>query len=152
MNRKLRPTKSAQQLKDEQINFMLEDIEKDTENFMLVISEKEKQLRDLKKILFAAKASYKKVTEENQQLKQRTVLIKGNKKLRQQQPTVEEHKNLYYPKQPTRPKKYKKIIYEKETDSDSEPEKEKETYTFPKVEIEVEPQKKKKKPRNKTAD
>ena len=42
MNRKLRPTKSAQQLKDEQINFMLEDIEKDTEKFMLVISEKEK--------------------------------------------------------------------------------------------------------------
>ena len=29
MNRKLRPTKSAQQLIDEQINFMLEDIEKD---------------------------------------------------------------------------------------------------------------------------
>ena len=29
MNRKLRPTKSAQQLTDEQINFMLEDFEKD---------------------------------------------------------------------------------------------------------------------------
>ena len=29
MNRKLRPTKSAQQLIDEQINFMLEDFEKD---------------------------------------------------------------------------------------------------------------------------
>ena len=82
MNRKLRPSKSAQQLKDEQINFMLEDIKKDIENFKLVISEKEKQLRDLKNILLAAKASYRKVTEENQQLKQLIVLIKENKKLR----------------------------------------------------------------------
>ena len=31
MNRKLRPTKSAQQLKDEQINFILEDIKKSIE-------------------------------------------------------------------------------------------------------------------------
>ena len=82
MNRKLRPSKSAQQLKDEQINFMLEDIKKDIENFKLVISEKEKQLRDLKNILLTAKASYRKVTEENQQLKQLIVLIKENKKLR----------------------------------------------------------------------
>ena len=82
MNRKLRPSKSAQQLKDEQINFMLEDIKKDIENFKLVIFEKEKQLRDLKNILLAAKASYRKVTEENQQLKQLIVLIKENKKLR----------------------------------------------------------------------
>ena len=29
MNRKLRPTKFTQQLTDEQINFVLEDIEKD---------------------------------------------------------------------------------------------------------------------------
>ena len=143
MNRKLRPTKSPQQLKDEQINFMLEDIKKDIETFMLVISEKDKQLRDLKKILFAAKASYKKVTEENQQLKQRIVLIKENKKLRQQQPTIKEHKSLYYPKQPTRPKKYKKIVYEEETDSDTEPEKEKVTYTLPEVEIDVEPEEEK---------
>ena len=31
MNRKLRPTKSAQQIKDEQIGFLLEDIEQDIE-------------------------------------------------------------------------------------------------------------------------
>ena len=117
---------------------MPEGIEKDIENVMLVISEKDKQLRDLKKILFAAKASYKKVTEENQQLKQRIVLIKENKKLRQQQPTIEEHKNLYYPKQPTRPKRYRKIVYEEETDSDSDPHTEKETYTLPEVEPEKE--------------
>ena len=67
-------------------------------------------------------------------------MIKENKKLRQQQqPTIEEHKNLYYPKQPTRPKNIKKIVYEKETDSDSEPDK-KETYTLTEVEIEEEPE------------
>ena len=31
MNRKLRSTKSAQQIKDEQIGFLLEDIEQDIE-------------------------------------------------------------------------------------------------------------------------
>ena len=85
---------------------MFEDIKRNIENFKFVISKKDKQLHDLKNILFAAKARYKKVAEENQQLKQRIALIKENKKLRQQQqPTIEEHKNLYYPKQPTRPKK-----------------------------------------------
>ena len=42
---------------------MLEDIKNDIENFKLVIPEKDKQLRDLKNILFAAIAGYKKVTE-----------------------------------------------------------------------------------------
>ena len=88
MNRELRPTRSGQQLKDEQVNLMLDEIEKDIENIKLVISEKDKQLRDLKNILFAAKASYEKVTEQNQQLKHRIVLIKENKKLRQQQSKI----------------------------------------------------------------
>ena len=114
---------------------------KKTENFKHVISEKDKQLCDPKNILCAAKASYKKVTEENQHLKQRIVLIKENKKLRQQQPPIEEHKNLYYPKQLTRPKKYKKIVCEEETDSNSEPGK-KDAYTFLEVEIEEEPKEK----------
>ena len=63
---------------------MLEDIKNDIENFKLVIPEKDKQLRDLKNILFAAIAGYKKVTEE--------------------------HKNLYYPKQPARPKNIKTMF------------------------------------------
>ena len=60
MSRKLRSTRSAEQLKNEQINLMLEEIEKGIENFKLVISEKDKQLRDLKNILFAAKLAIKK--------------------------------------------------------------------------------------------
>ena len=60
MSRKLKSTRSAEQLKNEQINLMLEEIEKGIENFKLVISEKDKQLRDLKNILFAAKLAIKK--------------------------------------------------------------------------------------------
>ena len=60
MSRKLRSTRSAEQLKNEQINLMLEEIEKGIENFKLMISEKDKQLRDLKNILFAAKLAIKK--------------------------------------------------------------------------------------------
>ena len=48
MNRKWRPTKSGQQIKDEQIGLILERIEKDIENFKIIISEKDKQLCDLK--------------------------------------------------------------------------------------------------------
>ena len=40
MNRKLRPTKSTQQLKGEQMGFMLEEIQKEIENFKLIISKK----------------------------------------------------------------------------------------------------------------
>ena len=44
MNRKLRPTKSTQQLKDEQMGFMLEEIQKEIENFKLIISKKIRKL------------------------------------------------------------------------------------------------------------
>ena len=85
MNRNLRPTKSAPQIKDEEIEEMLEEIEKDIENFKIMISEKDKQLHDLKNILQAAKTSYRKVTEENKQLKQHITIIKQKQHQRQQQ-------------------------------------------------------------------
>ena len=49
MNRKLRPTKSTQQIKEEQINFLLEDIEKNLEEYKKAIEIKDKQLSDIKK-------------------------------------------------------------------------------------------------------
>ena len=54
---------------------MLEEIEKEIENVNL-ISEKDKQLYNLKNKLQAAKTSYRKVTDENKHLKQHTVSIK----------------------------------------------------------------------------
>ena len=70
MNRKLKPTKSPQQIKDEQIGFMLEEIEQDIEQYKKIIQTKNKQIIYLKNILKAAKNSYQQVTKQNQQLKQ----------------------------------------------------------------------------------
>ena len=48
MNRKLRPTRSTQQIKKEQINFLLEDVEKNIEEYKKAIELKDKQLSDVK--------------------------------------------------------------------------------------------------------
>ena len=69
MNRKLRPAKSAQQIKDQQKGWMLEEIEQDIEQFEKIIDSKNKQLFDLKTILKSAKSSYQELTKENKQLK-----------------------------------------------------------------------------------
>ena len=50
MNRKLRPTRSTQQVRKEQINFLLEDVEKNLEEYKKAIELKEKQLLEIKKI------------------------------------------------------------------------------------------------------
>ena len=65
MNRKLRPTKLAQQIKDEQIVFLLEDIEQDIDEYKKIIETKNKQLASIKKMLQGAKNSYQDLTKEN---------------------------------------------------------------------------------------
>ena len=49
MNKMLRPTKSTYQIKEEQINFLLEDVEKFLEKYKKAIELKEKQLAEAKK-------------------------------------------------------------------------------------------------------
>ena len=49
MNRKLRPTRSTWQIKEEQINFLLEDVEKTLEEYKKAIELKDKQFTDIKK-------------------------------------------------------------------------------------------------------
>ena len=49
MNRKLRPVKSPYQIKNEQVNFLLEDIEKNLEEYSKIIETKDKQLAEIKK-------------------------------------------------------------------------------------------------------
>ena len=44
MNRKLRPTRSTQHIKEEQINFLLEDVEQNLEENKKAIKIKDKQL------------------------------------------------------------------------------------------------------------
>ena len=60
MSRRIRPTKSSQEIKEEQINFLLEDVEKNLEQYKKALYLKEKQLSDAKKILLSAKKSYNK--------------------------------------------------------------------------------------------
>ena len=56
MNRKLRPTKSPYKLKDEQVNFLLENMEK-IWRYKKVSRNKGKQIAEVKKILQGAKNS-----------------------------------------------------------------------------------------------
>ena len=49
MDKKLRPVKSPYQIKNEQVNFLLEDIEKNLEEYGKIIETKDKQLAEIKK-------------------------------------------------------------------------------------------------------
>ena len=57
MDRKLRPAKSTQQIKEDQTSFLLEDVEKNLEEYNKTIDIKDRQLSDIKKILQSAKKS-----------------------------------------------------------------------------------------------
>ena len=57
------------QIKDEQINYLLADVEKNLEEYKIALDTKEKQLSDAKKILISAKQSYDKIVAENRDLK-----------------------------------------------------------------------------------
>ena len=76
MNRKLRPTKSIYQIKEEQVNFLLKDIKKNLEEYKKAFKIRDKQLADTKKILKSAKTSYDSLIKENKQLKEYIVNIK----------------------------------------------------------------------------
>ena len=76
MNRRLRPTRSTQQIKEEQINFLLEDVEKIFEEYKKAIESRDKQLSDIKKILQGAKKCYDSVVKENTELKKHIENIK----------------------------------------------------------------------------
>ena len=60
---------SRQQIKDEQINFLLGDLEKNLEEYKRVIEIKDKQIYDAKKIVISAKQGYDKTVAENKELK-----------------------------------------------------------------------------------
>lgn len=78
MNRKLKPTKSTTQARDKQVALILEEFEKDIENFKIAIQNKDKQLADLEKILKAAKDEYKKLTKENEYLTEYILKFNSN--------------------------------------------------------------------------
>ena len=55
MSRRVRLNKTLQQRKEEQINFLLEDVEKNLEEYKKALEIKDKQLSDIKKILITTK-------------------------------------------------------------------------------------------------
>ena len=61
--------RNQQKIKDEQINFLLGDLEKNLEDYRQALEIKEKQLSEAKRILVSAKQSFDKVSQENRDLK-----------------------------------------------------------------------------------
>ena len=76
MNKRPRPLKSSYQIKEEQVNFLLEDIERNLEEYEKAIEIRDKQLSDAKKILKHAKPSYDSIVRKNKQLKEYNANIK----------------------------------------------------------------------------
>ena len=64
----LKNFRNSQQIKDEQINFLLVDVEKNLEQYKFALEEREKQLLEAKKIIILAKKSYDKTIAENKDL------------------------------------------------------------------------------------
>ena len=61
--------RSRQQIKDDQINYLLGDLEKSLQEYKFALDAKEKQLSDARKILLSAKQSYDNIVKENTDLK-----------------------------------------------------------------------------------
>ena len=118
--------KSRHQVKDEKINYLLADIDKNLEEYKIALETKERQLPDAKKILLSAKQSYNKTVAENRDLKS---YIDNLKQYIQQQQVqfLEKQKNYY------QPKKYKKVLYQEETESEPEFEEEEQEESESKV-------------------
>ena len=66
---KLTDFRNQQKLKDEQINYLLGDLEKSLEDYKQALEVREKQLLEEKKILLSAKESFDKLAAENRDLK-----------------------------------------------------------------------------------
>ena len=121
----IRNLKSRQQEKDEQTNYLLADIEKNLEEYKIALKTKERQLSDAQKILLSAKQSYDKTVAENRDLK---AYIDNLKHIQQQQVQFLEKQKNYY-----QPKKYKKVVYQEETESKPEFKEEEQEETESKV-------------------
>ena len=124
MSKRGRQNKTSQQINEEQINFLLEDVKKNLDEYKRALELKEKQLSDTKKILISAKESYNKTVAENKELKTYIENIKqrfSQYQQWQQSQFLENQKN-YYEERPQ--KKYKKVVYEEEPDSEPELEEE----------------------------
>ena len=103
--------KNQQKIKDEQINFLLGDLENSLEQYKDSIQNKDKQLAEAKRIIVSAKQSFDKISQENKELK--AYIVQINKQFQQQQQQQQLSSR-------SKPKKYKKVILEEESENESE--------------------------------
>ena len=143
MNRKLRSTKSPYQIKEKQVNFLLEDIEKNLEEYKKVVELRDNLLAEARKVLKGAKNSYDLLAKENIQLKECIINIKQKFKQYQQQQQFLQEKEYFQ----RLLKKCKKVVYEEETDS--EPETGEGQYVLEDEFVEQEKKEERKQPQNK---
>ena len=69
--------RNQQKIKDEQVNFLLGDLEKNLEQYREALENREKQLEEAKRILVATKKSFDKLNQENSDLKAYIAQIKN---------------------------------------------------------------------------
>ena len=70
--------RNQQKIKDEQIIFLLVDLEKSLEQYKEALENKEKQLAEAKRILVAARKSFDNLNKENSDLKAYITQIKNH--------------------------------------------------------------------------
>ena len=68
MNRRTK-SKTSQKIKGEQINILLEEVEKNLDEYKKALELRDKQLSDAKNVLLSAKKSYDKTVAENKELR-----------------------------------------------------------------------------------
>ena len=114
----LKEFRNKQQVKDNQINCLLADVEKNLEEYRNALELKEKQLFEVRRILISAKQSYDNKLAENKNLKAYISSLKAHIE-KQQIQLLKIEKNKRFRK--LIPKKYKKGVFEEE-ESESETE------------------------------
>ena len=116
MNRRLSPTKSPYQVKDEQVIFLLEGFEKELRGIQKNSRNKGQTASRSGNILQGAKNSYEALTKENKQLKGYVIKIKQQYKQQQQQ---QQQHYFQQEREYFKAKKYKKVVYEEASEEDT---------------------------------
>ena len=107
-----RSFKNQQKIKDEQINFLLADLEQSLDQYKVSIQNRDKQLAEAKRIIVSAKQSFDKIRQENKELK--AYILQISKQFQQLQQQQLSSSTL------SKPKKYKKVVLEEESENESE--------------------------------
>ena len=115
--------RNQHEIKDEQINFLLGDLEKNLKDYRQALGIKENQLSEAKRTLVSAEQSFDTISQENRDLKAYIENLKQHyqRESQKQQLDFLKQQKAYF-NRPSKPKKYKKVIFEEEEESENEPE------------------------------